>query len=289
MGRARRGTSQGVMRMAEVFMMRAVGACGVVLDAAGFEPADMQKIAAAVGASETAFVCPSERADVRLRFFTPLEEVPLCGHATVAAFALMFERNVLSAGEYRQEIGAGVLPVRVYADGRVKMSQARPVFGEFVRRADAAAVLGCAEELLVGLPPQIVSTGLRDVFVAIRDRAALLALQPDFAAMSRLNAETNSLGFHVYTRDTISPLAAAHCRNFAPLVGIEEEAATGSASGALAALLFARGAAGPVQEFEQGHAIGAPSSIRAELELQGEEIAGVGVSGTACFAGVRCG
>src|SRR5512140_3791104 len=86
---------------------------GVVLDAAGLDAAAMQRIAAAVGASETAFVLsrPGEGA-VRLRYFTPTDEIEFCGHATVASFHLLSERGLLArAGHFRLDCAAGTYDV----------------------------------------------------------------------------------------------------------------------------------------------------------------------------------
>ena len=62
---------------------------GVVLDHQDLVPAEMTAIAKELGCSETAFVMPSDTADFKLRYFTPTEEVPLCGHATIATFSLL--------------------------------------------------------------------------------------------------------------------------------------------------------------------------------------------------------
>ena len=92
---------------------------GVLPDATGLTDDQMGAIAAELSASETAFVTPGEGADRRLRYFTPEREVDLCGHATVAAFASLYGRAVISAGTYAVETAVGVLDVDVDPDGTV--------------------------------------------------------------------------------------------------------------------------------------------------------------------------
>ncbi|MBI4148310.1 PhzF family phenazine biosynthesis protein [Candidatus Woesearchaeota archaeon] len=85
---------------------------GVCLEK-GLSDAHMQRIAADVGFSETAFVMPSSKADYRVRFFTPFTEVALCGHATIAAYHFMRENGQVVPGKYTQETKAGVLAIEV--------------------------------------------------------------------------------------------------------------------------------------------------------------------------------
>ena len=83
------------------------------------------------------------------------------------------------------------------------------------------------------LPPQIVSTGLKDIIVLVDSRQTLDALTPDHHALASHNKATDTVGFHLATTDTIKPEATAYSRNFAPLYGIDEESATGTSTAAL--------------------------------------------------------
>lgn len=80
---------------------------GVVLSADTLSPADMQKISAKAGFSETAFVKKSEIADFKVDFFTPNNQVDLCGHATIATFYMLANKDLIKAGTYTQETKAG--------------------------------------------------------------------------------------------------------------------------------------------------------------------------------------
>src|SRR6056297_2768046 len=86
---------------------------GVVLDSPRLNDEDYIKIAKTVGFSETAFVFPSNRADFNVRFFTPVEEVDLCGHATIATFFTLIKTRTIAAGRYTMETKAGILDINV--------------------------------------------------------------------------------------------------------------------------------------------------------------------------------
>ncbi len=258
---------------------------GVVLDAEGLSEAAMQDLARRVGLPETAFVAPSSRADFRLRFFTPSDEVDLCGHATVAAFSLMRMAGRIPEGEFTQETRVGILGVEVRGDGRVLMEQKLPEFFELVPAEALTRALRVPAAWLdvPGLSPQIVSTGLRDLFVPFAGRKQLLSLKPDVEELKKLSWSLDVIGVHAFTLDPLHEGSFAHSRNFAPLYGIDEEAATGSSTGALACYLRRWGrvpdAAAGALRFEQGDCLGRPSEIDASLQTDGKRITGVWVGG----------
>ena len=95
---------------------------GVVLDADDLDAAACQRIAAAAGVPETAFVSRSDIATLRLTFFTPTRQIAHCGHATVATFGLLHRLGRLGEGEFRKETIDGVRDVRI-AGGRVFLAQ----------------------------------------------------------------------------------------------------------------------------------------------------------------------
>lgn len=259
---------------------------GVVLDAAGLRDEDMQRVATGMGLSETAFLLPSDQQDYQVRFFTPTSEVDFCGHATVATYSLLWRKRLLKKPAVAQQTKAGVLAVRVEDDGRVLMNQALPVFGQTLDAASLAAVLGLAPSDIIdtGLPVQILSTGLADIMVPVVSEAALARIQPNLPVIAALNRSTGSIGVHAFTLDSADPTLSAHCRNFAPLVGIDEETATGSSCGALACYLshHLRGPAnrfGHEYLFEQGKTMGNPSRLSASVTLHSGEIVGIVVGG----------
>ncbi|WP_320053592.1 PhzF family phenazine biosynthesis protein [uncultured Acetobacteroides sp.] len=239
---------------------------GVILVADNLSDEEMQQIAAKVGLSETAFVSPSDKANFRVRFFTPVQEVDLCGHATIATFYLMHHLNIIKKGWYTQETNAGILRVEV-GDRTVTMEQRPPIFYETIDKATVAKSLNISpNEFMEDLPIQIVSTGLKDIMVPVKSLEAINAIKPDFAEVAAISKMHGAIGYHIFTSETVNG-NAAHCRNLAPLYGIDEEAATGSASGALAGYLYKYGMVAVPSKvtFEQGYTMKKPSEIVVEL------------------------
>jgi len=143
----------------------------------------MQKIAKAVGFNDTAFVLPARNADFRIRYFAPCREVDLCGHATVAAFAALHRRSLLSRRKvgdaFMLETNAGVLPIGVTASGGegplVVMDQGTSQFAAFNGSRDVlGGALGIAKsDLHTTLPIVFGSTGRWTLVVPVRDLAAM--------------------------------------------------------------------------------------------------------------------
>ncbi|CZF86406.1 PhzF family phenazine biosynthesis protein [Grimontia marina] len=255
---------------------------GVVINGDGLTVAQMQSIAAELGYSETAFLSPSKKADYRVRFFTPAEEVDFCGHATVGTFSTLFKTGKIEAGEYKQETGAGVLGVTVAEDGRINMEQVLPEFGENFSEEDIAPLLGLAAEdiLATGMPIKAVSTGLWDIIVPVDDEAKLLTIKPDQKAISAFNRKTNTGAIHAFALTPTESDISARCRNFAPALGIDEESATGSAAGALASYLHIYQGGKYRYLFEQGEVLNKRSLLWASVESVNDKISAVFVGGS---------
>ncbi|OEE67029.1 phenazine biosynthesis protein PhzF family [Enterovibrio norvegicus FF-33] len=255
---------------------------GVVLNSAHLTAKQMQSIAKELGHSETAFVSPSKKADFRVRFFTPTNEVEFCGHATVGTFSTLFKNGKIEAGDYKQETGAGVLGVSVSPEGRISMEQTLPKFGKEFAADELASMLGLTVEdiLATGLPVKAVSTGLFDIIVPVTDEAVLNKVSPDFAAIKKFNKATKTGAVHVFSLTPAESDISARCRNFAPLLGINEESATGSAAGALASYLHVYQGGGKYRYlFEQGENLNRRSLIWASVEPDGDDITQVSVGG----------
>lgn len=258
---------------------------GVVLEADGFQDEDMKKIAKIVGYSETAFVSKSDVADFKVRFFTPEEEVDICGHATIATFHVLAEQGCICPGKYTQETKAGVLQVEVKKDNTIMMNQNLPQFFDIVNREEIADSLNIdLNEMVECFPTQVVSTGLRDIIVPIKNIETLIAIKPDFDKVSAISKKYNTIGYHLFVTETIGK-AHAHTRNFAPLYGIPEESATGTSNGALASYLLEYGEIKSKEAehliIEQGYAMNKPSEIIVELETKEKVISSIKVGGRA--------
>ncbi len=258
---------------------------GVVLNADNLSEEEMRKIAALIGFSETAFVMNSKVADFKVRFFTPQDEVDLCGHATIAVFYTMAVTGLLKTGAYKQETKAGILGIEVKENQFIMMNQTIPVFSDLPDRYEIADSLNIQEsQLSQDLPVQIVSTGIRDIIIPVTGIQQLFAIQPDMEKIRQISRKYNVIGYHVFTLETQYGATAA-CRNFAPLYDILEEAATGTSNGALGCYLYHYGKVDSGQAnnlvFEQGYSMKKPSEILVSLLVEGEEILGVRVGGSA--------
>jgi len=261
---------------------------GVVFNANVLSDANMQDTAERVGYSETAFVLPSEKADYQVRFFTPNAEVDLCGHATIATFSSMLLNGMIKPGQISQETKAGVLKLDLKEDNTVIMQQAKPEFFEKPDSEEILRSLGLSLDAKhESLPIQIVSTGLRDLFVPLRSKAYLEGIKADFARIREISKKLDVTGYHVFVLDAPEGYTAA-CRNFAPLYDIPEESATGTSSGALAAYLWTHEAVKtPLMKFVQGVEMGSPSEIQAELKIIDAQIDEVWVGGKAHITGKK--
>ncbi len=258
---------------------------GVVLDADSLSDETMQIIAQKIGFSETAFVQKSEKANFKVRFFTPKGEVDLCGHATIATFYLMAKKNLLESGTYTQETKAGILNLEVQEDNTIFMNQNLPQFFNEIDKKEIAESLNISEEIISDdLPVQVVSTGLKDIFIPIKSLKDLHNIKPNFEEVSKISKKYDVIGYHLFTLETKFS-STAHCRNLAPLYDIPEESATGTSSGALSCYLLEYGKISKQDTnhlvFEQGYSMKKPSEIFVNLKLQDDKIVEVKVGGIA--------
>ncbi|MCX7711381.1 MAG: PhzF family phenazine biosynthesis protein [Clostridia bacterium] len=258
-------------------------AAGVALNSDFLSEKQMQEIARILAFSETAFVLKSECADFKVRFFTPNEEIDLCGHATIGTFFTLSQQNCIKPGKYSQETKAGILNVEVKEDKSIWMNQTLPSFCEIIDKDEIADSLNISPTVMPEiLPAQIVSTGIKDIMIPIKNIDALHSIHPDYSKIEEISRKYGVVGYHLFTADTLLN-ATAHCRNFAPLYGISEESATGTSNGALGCYLFKYGIVDSHQAsnlvIEQGYSMKKPSEILVSLVVQGKEIAEVKVGG----------
>lgn len=258
---------------------------GVVLYQARLNEADKTKTAFLMGYSETAFVSESELADFKLEYFTPAGEVPLCGHATIGTFTVLRHLGLLGKQEYTIETKSGILRIRADESGLIFMEQNLPKFYE---RLDKGDVQSCfdSDGITDTLPVQIVSTGLSDILVPVREPEILGRMTPDFAAITRLSREKKCVGIHAFSLAEEKGLTAI-CRNFAPLYGIDEESATGTSNCALACYLYEYASRQDQYIFEQGHNLNSISRIYVNLDTEDNRITGVWAGGYGYLSCVR--
>ncbi len=231
------------------------------------EEAACIKIAAELGFSETAFVRKLSETEFAVRYFTPVCEAALCGHATVAAFGYLRDKRLLGFGDMLAHTSAGDIRVTVSKDAVwLDMAEAQTVSGiekSLCERLYSAYGLS-PRKSADGLVPKIVSVGLTDVLLPVSSLEELAAAKQDEKAILEISRGLSVTGVHMFclTDDGFT----AHCRNFAPLYGISEECATGTSNGALFHYLHEYGLVNGSARFIQGEAMGRPSVILARLE-----------------------
>lgn len=230
----------------------------------------MLKIAAELKHSETAFVKPTDPHTFQFRYFTPEGEVDLCGHATVSAFTVLRDERKLDTGHYLADTLAGSLDVLVEQD-QIWMEMAQAKLLRYLSPEESTEVYQAYGIGLQDLPntlrPCIVSSGLPDILLPVGSREILDGAVSNRDEIIRISKKHQVTGVHMYCR-ALSPEVTAYCRNFAPLYGIDEEAATGTSNGALTYYLFENGLirAGDHNVFIQGTRMGKPSVIRSRME-----------------------
>jgi trans-2,3-dihydro-3-hydroxyanthranilate isomerase len=241
----------------------------------------MQAIAREMNRAETVFVQKptDERALARLRIFTTREELKLAGHPVVGTWFLLAELGVVPAQEggvhIMQETGAGVLPVEIrFKDGRpqrVTMTQTEAAFRPMkFKKAALAKALGLTpKDLHPHLEPECVSTGIFNLMVPLKNRAALGKISMNMFELRKLLGKNATMAYCF----ALSGNSKVFSRGMLPWE-IYEDPATGSAAGSLGAYLVKHGklAAGHTLSILQGEEMGRPSHIEVEVTQSGKKL-----------------
>jgi trans-2,3-dihydro-3-hydroxyanthranilate isomerase len=268
----------------------------------GLTTQEMQTITREMNFSECTFIFPPETAgtDVRMRIFTPGEELPMAGHPTVGStFALVKER-VIGPGQEHFVFGLGVGPTPVSLEWNGSaldfawMTQKNPAFGGTIDdRAGFANAVGVGAGDLSGPAPQVVSCGVPFLFAALATRAAVDRVAIDlraYAAVCKASGVEN-LPLFIFTTDRAGSTGdeAVYSRMIAPGFGIAEDPATGGASGPLGCYLF-RYRLVPRESLThvvslQGVQMKRPSRIHIAIDATGDEITRVRIGGRSVLVG----
>lgn len=221
----------------------------VVFGGDGLSTAEMQNIAAEFNLSETTFVLPPPRPEVTaaVRIFTPKFEMPFAGHPNVGTAFLVARRGEA----FGRAIGDGVVfaeqagdvPIAILRDGDAVTGAELAAPQVFTRGAafTPAVIAECCglavgDLVVANHVPQVGSCGMPFVFAEVATRAALRQAGGVAAAIATYVPLDVAGGVYLYTRDADAG-ADIEARMFAPLHGVAEDPATGSATVALAALL----------------------------------------------------
>lgn len=273
----------------------------VVPEAASLADWEMQKIAREMNLSETVFILPPTvpGADVRLRFFTPTQEIPFAGHPVLGAvYVLAHLKQILieePVTRLQQETHVGVYAVELNVrDGHIRnvlMSQPKPEFLGVVEPLrdlfEVAKAIGVEKTKITGtgLPVEIVSTGFPVMVVPVRTLTAVSAAAPNIALINSVCEQHKAQGIMAFSTVTVEEDSSVHTRMFASPVGVVEDPATGSATGALGAYLVKNGVVdvGPTTEIicEQGYEVDRPSRLIVQVHSDDDEIQSIHVGGQA--------
>lgn len=268
----------------------------VVLDADHIDSKTMQNIAMEMNVSETVFIQQPEdpTADVKIRWFTPTQEVDLCGHATIAAFHTLAEegRFGLQIGEpqsFNVETRSGILVVDVewknhqpYIKFSLPVNQFFPYPGDI---STLCGAIGISEiELSQKVKPMITDSGY--CYIPVSKFETLKTLEPNRAILAQLDELYDLKGFSVVTMDTGDKDIDWHLRFFAPELGVFEDPVTGSANGPMAIYLYLNGLVDVTQnhfEFrsEQGHFVNRTGHVDVLLNTDEEGIKELVICGVA--------
>lgn len=267
----------------------------VVPDGRGLSTAQMAALAREFNFSETVFAFPPDdsRHTRRLRIFAPTAELPFAGHPTVGtAYVLAAIGDIPLTGEHTRivfEEGVGPVPVLIRARGgspeftelsAAKLPETRPA----PDGATLASVLSLDARDLRSedqWQPAIVSCGVPFILVPVRDRGVVARAQPRMDAWRALDGGW-SREVMVFAMDGERPGSQVRARMFAPMLGVIEDPATGSACASLGGYLASRSGSGDDTRrwvVEQGFEMGRPSILEVEADVSGGAVRAVRVGG----------
>ena len=265
----------------------------VLPDAAGLSETQMQQIAREFNFSETAFVFPAQQGQTRMvRIFTPTTEVPFAGHPNIGTAFVLTETGELGSNIVHESIcfeeEAGLVPINISQkpSGQRQFELKAP---ESLTACPFKAVSTIADALSLNMnqiieknhPPSAASVGLPFLIVELLNTSALADIQINTESFNNLLDEGSPPYILVYTQNTSN--ADLQARMFAPLDGITEDPATGSANCALAALLaqYSDLTSGDFcWEVVQGLEMGRPSRLRIRARKEYGSVTGSWVAGT---------
>jgi PhzF family phenazine biosynthesis protein len=244
---------------------------GIVLDASTLEESQMLAVAAEVGYSETAFVTArdDQRRRFRLRYFSPLAEVPFCGHATIAISVALAER--LGPGELIFDTSVGEIRVAAVADGGAVSATLTsvPTHSRPARDNELDAAMAALRwergDLDPTLPPHVAFGGCEHLVLAAASRARLAKLEYDFDGLAEVMRRYGWTTVHLVWRESHDRF---HARNPFPVGGVVEDPATGAAAAAFGGYLRTIGLVQTLStvNIHQGDDMGRPSNLLVEVD-----------------------
>ena len=264
--------------------------CAVIPDATGLTDVQMQAIARETNLPETSFVFPSERADFRVRYFTPTRELPFAGHPTIATAFTLAQEGLIPVVEpvtrLRLEFEIGILPVDIHIrDGQIstiEMTQLAPTFGRTFTAAETAPCFSLEiSDLRSDCPPQVVSTGVAFLIVPAIGIQTLNKARMNRQVLEQLCEKARVSSAFLFCIGGYTADSDTHARLFDPS-SPSEDPFTGSAAGCMGAYAVYYGLLnGPQLLAEQGHFVNRPGKGTLEIVGPPSKIEAVKLAGPA--------
>ncbi len=265
--------------------------CAVVFNCAGVAESILQAVALEMNLSETAFVLEISPGVIRVRYFTPSEEIPFAGHPTIATtYAVLISGQMTLRGEVTRiylETKIGRIPVDIYSHqgkiGRIVMTQRSPQYLGSYPPEEIMPVFGLqAQDLLPGYLIQTVSTGTPQLMVPLRDHDALKRATLQINAYAQLRERADFFSPHLFCLGGATPEGDTFARHFGLPPDTLEDPFTGSATGGMAAYLWRYGLIDKAQFIaQQGHWMNRPGQAVVEVIGPRHDIAAIRVGGYA--------
>ena len=240
-----------------------------VIDASGMDDQQMKHLANELNHSETGYILPSDKADFKLRYFTPTgDEIRFCGHATIGALSAIEQDGWVKKGEkkvFTVETNAGVISVVV------DCTSGKPSFNFESPEVNLEPYTGSLEPLDFSdvIESPMIETGNRYLYLAFKDVETLGGLRPNMDELKEYCLENDIVIVCALTPFAIDPKNHIHARCFAPAVGVSEDPFTGSMQGGLFGYCRETGLIDPSLTSiytEQGHFLGRPGHVKIEYD-----------------------
>ena len=257
--------------------------CAVVHGGAGLSMDTCLSYVRETSLVECTFTGPSDVADIKVRYFLASREIPFAGHPTIATVAAMRSRGLIGEGPLVLETLAGLVSI-IVEGANIQMTQIAPEFGPKVPADIVAAVGGLTADDIVG-EPQVVSTGLPFCITVLKSADALKRASLNLDALGCYNThlgQTTNNGMTPFwvVQEGATPLGDTFSRLLLAPPSPLEDPFTGSATGAMAAYLWANGMISePAFVAEQGHGMGRAGHAQIKVLGHRDAITGVDVSG----------
>lgn len=269
------------------FVAKGIGGnkAAVVFDDKGLNEAEMKKIAKANNFSETAFIDFRNSSDSKfiIKYFTPEEEVDICGHAALASFQVLRQLGYVKGKTVYHKTKAGELKIIINFD-IILIEMKKP---ELVMQLPVEVIhkiIDIGKGKIVrnknGMM-DVISTGLKDIILEVDSLETLKNIIVKREEMIKFCQDNDLIGMHVVSRETIDNDSDFSCRNFAPAVGIDEESATGTSNASMLYYMMRNNRSfdySKIYKVEQGYFMNSPSNIYVKAE---EDSGSIFVGGTA--------